>query len=287
MLTSHDASVMHCTAAQHTTPQHSTAQHSTSHHSSTSTFPCIDPTMSLSSMRHCAKRYLEKGRLECIARPITPTGLAPAQISSLACEECCGGGLDVLPLQMSLKKGGADENVPKALRYLLATPQEVKEVEEQSQTTSQWLADILEYRRLPTPMTPFDYITLSDATELKVQEASSQTANMPCIVYCACCRYWQGCLVSSMQARWLKSICAHTACSVTRLWHMWLAVNIQDSARQNATLDCMPVLPCILCRNLLRSPYRHCCFCSSCVRDAACCSSSITWVPDWLAISSA
>ena len=88
---------------------------------------------------------------------------------------------------MSLKKGGADENVPKALRYLLATAQEVKEVEEQSQTTGQWLADILEYRRLPTPMTPFDYITLSDATELKVQEASSQTAYKPCFIHCACC----------------------------------------------------------------------------------------------------
>ena len=86
---------------------------------------------------------------------------------------CCSEEVDVLPVQMSLKKGGADENVPKALRYLLATAQEVKEVEEQIQTTSQWLADILEYRRLPTPMTPFDYITLSDATELKVQEASS------------------------------------------------------------------------------------------------------------------
>ena len=82
---------------------------------------------------------------------------------------------------MSLKKGGADENVPKALRYLLATAQEVKEVEEQSQTTGQWLADILEYRRMPTPMTPFDYITLSDATELKVQEVRSQTANVPLV----------------------------------------------------------------------------------------------------------
>ncbi|DBA83878.1 TPA: hypothetical protein ACH3X1_006386 [Trebouxia sp. C0004] len=77
---------------------------------------------------------------------------------------------------MSLKKGGAADEVPKALRYLLATSKELKEVEEQSQTTGQWLADILEYRRLPTPMTPFDYITLSDSTELKVQEASLQTA---------------------------------------------------------------------------------------------------------------
>ena len=76
---------------------------------------------------------------------------------------------------MSLKKGGAAAEVPKALRYLLATSQELKEVEEQSQTTGQWLADILEYRRLPTPMTPFDYITLSDSTELKVQEVSLQT----------------------------------------------------------------------------------------------------------------
>jgi hypothetical protein len=80
------------------------------------------------------------------------------------------------PLQMSLKKGGAADEVPKALRYLLATSEELKEVEEQSQTIGQWLADILEYRRLPNPMTPFDYITLSDSTELKVQEASLQTA---------------------------------------------------------------------------------------------------------------
>jgi len=36
---------------------------------------------------------------------------------------------------MSLKKGGANENVPKALRFLLATTQELKEVEEQSQNT--------------------------------------------------------------------------------------------------------------------------------------------------------
>lgn len=41
------------------------------------------------------------------------------------------------PLQMSLKKGGAADEVPKALRYLLATSEELKEVEEQSQTTGQ------------------------------------------------------------------------------------------------------------------------------------------------------
>lgn len=75
---------------------------------------------------------------------------------------------------MSLKKGGADESVPKALRYLLATPEEVKEVEEQSQEAGQWVSDILEYRELPTAMTPWDYRTLSNPTELKVQEVSDQ-----------------------------------------------------------------------------------------------------------------
>lgn len=90
---------------------------------------------------------------------------------------------------MSLKKGGAADEVPKALRYLLADSQELKEVEEQSQTTGQWLADILEYRRLPTPMTLFDYITLSDSTEMKVQEASLQTAR-PCLAIRSCCKSW-------------------------------------------------------------------------------------------------
>ena len=68
---------------------------------------------------------------------------------------------------MSLKKGGADESVPKALRYLLATPEEVKEVEEQSQEAGQWVSDILEYR------------TLSNPTELKVQEVSDQCHDIP------------------------------------------------------------------------------------------------------------
>ena len=75
-------------------------------------------------------------------------------------------------LQAYLKKGGADINVMKALRYLLATPKEVKETAETGQSTGQWLSDILEYRQMPTALTPFDYITLSDSTELKVQEAS-------------------------------------------------------------------------------------------------------------------
>lgn len=76
-------------------------------------------------------------------------------------------------LQASLKKGGADADVIKALRYLLATPKEVKETEQTGQSTGQWLSDILEYRQIPTALTPFDYITLSDSTELKVQEVSS------------------------------------------------------------------------------------------------------------------
>ena len=74
-------------------------------------------------------------------------------------------------LQVSLKKGGAGREVIKALRFLLATPDELQTAEEAGQRTGQWLADILEYRQLPTAMTPFGYITLSNATELRIQQA--------------------------------------------------------------------------------------------------------------------
>lgn len=76
-------------------------------------------------------------------------------------------------LQVSLKKGGAGREVIRALRFLLATPDEVQEAEEAGRSTGQWLADILEYRQLPTAMTPFNYITLSNATEMRVQQAVS------------------------------------------------------------------------------------------------------------------
>ena len=76
-------------------------------------------------------------------------------------------------LQMSLKKGGADSQVIKALRFLLATPEELQKTAQAGQSTGQWLSDILEYRQIPTAMTPFDYITLSDATELRVQQVSN------------------------------------------------------------------------------------------------------------------
>lgn len=75
-------------------------------------------------------------------------------------------------LQMSLKKGGADKEVVRALRFLLATPEEVKATAHSGQSTGQWVSDILEYRQMPTALTPFNYITLSDATELRVQEVS-------------------------------------------------------------------------------------------------------------------
>ena len=78
-------------------------------------------------------------------------------------------------LQMSLKKGGADRDVIKALRFLLATPEDMQTAEEAGQSTAQWLSDILEYRQMPTPMTPFDYIKLSDDTELRVQQVSPST----------------------------------------------------------------------------------------------------------------
>lgn len=71
---------------------------------------------------------------------------------------------------VSLKKGGAGREVIRALRFLLATPDEVQEAEEAGRSTGQWLADILEYRQLPTAMTPFNYITLSNATEMRVQQ---------------------------------------------------------------------------------------------------------------------
>ena len=81
----------------------------------------------------------------------------------------------ILP-QMSLKKGGADKDVIRALRFLLATPEELQKTERAGQSTGQWVSDILEYRQMPTAMTPFNYITLSDATELRVQEVSSPVA---------------------------------------------------------------------------------------------------------------
>ncbi|KAL3138842.1 hypothetical protein ABBQ32_005675 [Trebouxia sp. C0010 RCD-2024] len=76
-------------------------------------------------------------------------------------------------LQVSLKKGGAGREVIKALCFLLATPDEVQKAEEAGRSTGQWLADVLEYRQLPTATTPFDYITLSNATEMRVQQAGS------------------------------------------------------------------------------------------------------------------
>ena len=74
---------------------------------------------------------------------------------------------------MSLKKGGADKEVIRALRFLLATPEELQKTEQAGQSTGQWVSDILEYRQIPTAMTPFNYITLSDATELRVQQVTS------------------------------------------------------------------------------------------------------------------
>lgn len=59
-----------------------------------------------------------------------------------------------------------------ALRFLLATPEELKTAAKTGQGIGQWLADILEYRQLPTSINPFDYITLSNSTELRVQQAS-------------------------------------------------------------------------------------------------------------------
>lgn len=73
---------------------------------------------------------------------------------------------------MSLKKGGADKEVVRALRYLLATPEELQQTEQAGHSTGQWVSDILEYRQMPTALTPFNYITLSDATELRVQQVS-------------------------------------------------------------------------------------------------------------------
>ena len=70
-----------------------------------------------------------------------------------------------------MKKGGAGREVIKALRFLLATPDELQTAQAAGQSTGQWLADILEYRQLPTAMTPFDYIKLSNATELRIQQA--------------------------------------------------------------------------------------------------------------------
>lgn len=90
---------------------------------------------------------------------------------------------------MSLKKGGADRQVIKALRFLLATPEELQNTEQAGQSTGQWLSDILEYRQMPTAMTPFDYITLSDDTELRVQQVSAlseiRKPSIPVVTGCA------------------------------------------------------------------------------------------------------
>ena len=92
-------------------------------------------------------------------------------------------------MQASLKKGGADADVVKALRYLLATPEEVQQTEKAGQSMGQWLSDILKYRQIPTAMTPFDYITLSDATERKGQEVS-QLSGLHCVhFYVHACVY--------------------------------------------------------------------------------------------------
>ena len=81
-------------------------------------------------------------------------------------------------MQMSLKKGGADEDVLRALRYLLASEQELQEIEEQAQSLGQWLSDFMEYRKRPTASTPFQYRTLSDTTEQAIHEVSCCPVNM-------------------------------------------------------------------------------------------------------------
>ena len=89
---------------------------------------------------------------------------------------------------MSLKKGGADKEVIRALRFLLATPEELQKAEQAGQSTGQWVANILEYRQIPTALTPFNYITLSDATEFRVHEVSSlSVVNNDTCEFCTAC----------------------------------------------------------------------------------------------------
>ena len=48
-------------------------------------------------------------------------------------------------LQMSLKKGGADRDVHKALRCLLVPEEELQQVAQESQSFGEWLGDYIEY----------------------------------------------------------------------------------------------------------------------------------------------
>ena len=68
--------------------------------------------------------------------------------------------MDDCILQMSLRKGGVEREVHKALRYLLVPHDELQQVAKDSESLAQWLGDYLEYRLMSQP------------TELKVQQAS-------------------------------------------------------------------------------------------------------------------
>lgn len=109
-------------------------------------------------------------------------------------------------LQVSLKKGGAGREVIKALCFLLATPDEVQKAEEAGRSTGQWLADVLEYRQLPTATTPFDYITLSNATEMRVQQAGSPPLSlqaqllMPVLAASVTIGMWRLCIAIHLAA---------------------------------------------------------------------------------------
>ena len=73
-------------------------------------------------------------------------------------------------MQMSLKKGGADRDLHKALHYMLLPEDELQQVAKESQSFGQWLGDYIEYRRRPTVLTPFEYRLMSQPTEIKVQQ---------------------------------------------------------------------------------------------------------------------
>ena len=107
---------------------------------------------------------------------------------------------------MSLRKGGADTDALRALRYLLASEKELQEAEEQAQSLGQWLADFLGYRQQPNALTPFLYRTMSDATEQAVHEVCStqHLDKSQCVSFVIDCAH-----AYVMMHRWRLGICKH------------------------------------------------------------------------------
>ena len=66
-------------------------------------------------------------------------------------------------MQMSLKKGGADRDLHKALHYLLMPEDELQQVAKESQSFGHWLGDYIECRKHTDALAPLN--GAADVTE--------------------------------------------------------------------------------------------------------------------------